>query len=42
LRKFRVRGFVKAGLELVWASLTYNAVQWIRLSGLPAVSAAKA
>ena len=42
LRKFRVRGLVKAGLELVWASLTYNVMQWIRLSWRPAVAAAKA
>ena len=32
LRRFRVRGLVKAGLELMWACLTYNIQQWIRLS----------
>jgi len=32
LRRFRVRGLVKAGLELTWACLTYNIQQWIRLS----------
>jgi hypothetical protein len=32
LRKFRVRGLVKAGSELLWACLTYNIQQWIRLS----------
>lgn len=31
LRKFRVRGIVKAGSELLWACLTYNIMQWIRL-----------
>jgi len=32
LRRFRVRGLIKAGLELMWACLTYNIQQWIRLS----------
>ena len=32
LRRFRVKGMVKAGLELMWACLTYNIQQWIRLS----------
>lgn len=32
LRKFRLRGLVKAGTELLWAVLTYNFMQWIRLS----------
>jgi transposase len=31
LRKFRVRGLVKAGSELLWACLTYNIQQWVRL-----------
>lgn len=31
LRKFRVRGLAKAGCELIWACLTYNIQQWIRL-----------
>ena len=31
LRKFRVRGLVKAGSELLWACLTYNILQWVRL-----------
>ena len=31
LRKFRVRGLAKAGSELLWACLTYNIMQWIRL-----------
>jgi transposase len=31
LRKFRVRGVAKAGSELLWACLTYNIMQWVRL-----------
>jgi transposase len=31
LRKFRLRGLVKAGSELLWACLTYNIMQWVRL-----------
>jgi transposase len=31
VRKFRVRGILKAGCELMWACLTYNVMQWIRL-----------
>ena len=31
LRKFRVKGMAKAGCELMWACLTYNVMQWIRL-----------
>jgi hypothetical protein len=31
LRKFHVRGLLKAGTELLWACLTYNIMQWIRL-----------
>ncbi len=31
LRKFRVRGLAKAGSELIWACLTYNMMQWVRL-----------
>jgi transposase len=31
LRKFRVRGKGKAGSELMWACLTYNIMQWVRL-----------
>jgi transposase len=32
LRQFRVRGRRKVGMELLWACLTYNIQQWIRLS----------
>lgn len=31
VRKFRVRGLAKAGAELMWACLTYNIMQWVRL-----------
>jgi transposase len=31
VRKFRVRGRVKAEGELLWACLTYNIMQWVRL-----------
>jgi transposase len=40
LRKFRLRGLVKAGTELLWAVLTYNFMQWIRLSSAKAPLAA--
>jgi transposase len=39
LRKFRVRGLVKAGSELLWACLTYNIMQWKRLVWRPAAAA---
>src|ERR1017187_3273020 len=32
LRQFHVRGLEKVGTELLWACLTYNLQQWIRLS----------
>jgi hypothetical protein len=31
LREFSVRGLIKAGMETLWACLTYNIKQWIRL-----------
>ena len=31
LRRFRVRGLIKVGCEVLWACLTYNIQQWIRL-----------
>ena len=31
LREFRVRGLLKVGMETLWACLTYNIQQWIRL-----------
>jgi transposase len=30
LRKFSLRGMVKAGMELTWACLSYNVMLWIR------------
>jgi transposase len=35
LRKFRVRGLVKVRIEALWACLTYNICQWIRLCWRP-------
>ena len=35
LRQFRLRGVVKVGLESVWACLTYNICQWVRLCWKP-------
>jgi transposase len=31
IRKFRLRGMGKATIEALWACLTYNVMQWIRL-----------
>jgi hypothetical protein len=31
LRQFHVRGLAKVGTEFLWACLTYNLQQWIRL-----------
>jgi hypothetical protein len=41
LRQFRVRGLAKALLEVLWACLTYNIQQWIRLSWRPGLAGAK-
>ena len=41
LRQFRLRGLVKAGLELLWACLTYNIQQWIRLCWRPGLLASQ-
>ena len=35
LRQFRLRGVAKVLLEVLWAALTYNIQQWIRLSWRP-------
>jgi len=35
LRQFRLRGLVKVTLESLWACLTYNICQWIRLCWKP-------
>jgi transposase len=32
LKQFRLRGLLKVGLEVLWAALTYNIQQWVRLS----------
>lgn len=37
LRQFRLRGLTKVRIEAVWACLTYNIQQWIRLRFLPQV-----
>jgi transposase len=39
LRQFHVRGLVKAQMEMLWACLTYNLQNWIRLSKLRATEA---
>jgi hypothetical protein len=39
VRKFRVRGMAKAASELVWACLTYNVMQWMRLVWMASVKA---
>jgi transposase len=35
LRQFRLRGLIKVGMEVLWACLTYNIKQWIRLRWRP-------
>lgn len=35
LRQFRLRGLAKVGMEALWACLTYNIQQWIRLVWRP-------
>jgi transposase len=35
LRQFRLRGLAKVTLEVLWACLTYNICQWIRLCWRP-------
>lgn len=42
LRYFHVRGLLKVGMESVWACLTYNIQQWIRLSWRASASPAAA
>lgn len=39
LRQFRLRGLKKVGLEAVWACLTYNIQQWIRIRWRPKFAA---
>jgi transposase len=38
LRQFRLRGLVKAGIEALWACVTYNIQQWIRLYWRPKIA----
>lgn len=38
LRQFRSRGVQKAGIELLWACLTYNVQLWARLCWRPAMT----
>lgn len=42
LRRFRVRGLAKATCEMLWACLTFNIQQWIRLRWRPKLEAAAA
>lgn len=42
LSKFHVRGLAKAGSELIWACLTYNILQWVRLVWREALKATAA
>jgi transposase len=39
LRQFHVRGLLKVGMEALWACLTYNIQQWIRLCWRPRLAA---
>jgi hypothetical protein len=39
LRQFHLRGLVKVQMEMLWACLTYNLQQWIRLRKLQAAPA---
>jgi transposase len=41
LRQFRLRGLAKVLLEVLWACLTYNIQQWIRLCWRPALAGTK-
>ncbi len=42
LRQFRVRGLRKVGLETLWAALTYDIQQWIRLCWRPKIATGRA
>jgi hypothetical protein len=41
LRQFRLRGLLKVGMESLWACLTYNIQQWIRLCWRPKLAKAE-
>ena len=40
LRQFHLRGLLKVGMEALWACLTYNIQQWIRLCWRPRLAKA--
>ena len=40
LRQFHLRGSLKVGIEALWACLTYNIQQWIRLVWRPGLAKA--
>jgi len=40
LRQFRLRGLLKVGMEALWACVTYNIQQWIRLCWRPRLASA--
>jgi len=40
LRQFHLRGLLKVGMEALWACLTYNISQWIRLVWRPGLAKA--
>lgn len=42
LRQFRVRRLSKVRLEALWAALTYNIQQWIRLCWRPKIATERA
>jgi len=42
VRKFRLRGLAKAATEALWAVLTYDVMQWVRLSWRPRLAEAGA
>ena len=42
LRQFHLRGLLKVGMEALWACLTYNIQQWIRLCWRPKLAKAMA
>lgn len=39
LRRFSVRGVVKAGMEAIWMALAYNVAQWMRLRQAESIAA---
>jgi hypothetical protein len=41
VRQFGLCGLLKVRLEALWAWLTYNIQQWIRLSWRPALASSK-